>query len=238
MENDILREIGLSETESRIYLSLINSGATLAGEISKHCDINRTHTYDALEKLVNKGLVSYILNNNRKLYNAVNPARLREILTEKEDRLNETITKLEEKYKTRTPKEEITVFKGRNGLKSIFEDVLTEKATLYAYGGQHKFSSTFPIYQKQWMKKRFALGIKIKIIYALQDREKKEKGLKNIEMRFLPEQYDFPSMILIYADKVVNVIWEEEPVCILIKTQKAAKSHLAFFELLWKIAKK
>jgi len=36
----------------------------------------------------------------------------------------------------------------------------------------------------------------------------------------LPESYEFPSMVMIYGDKVVTVVWLEEPFAFMIKSEK------------------
>ena len=72
MDKQQLINIGLSNNEVDIYLSLLESGQSLVGEITKKTKINRTHIYDRLQKLINKGLVSYIIKNNRKYFYAGN----------------------------------------------------------------------------------------------------------------------------------------------------------------------
>ena len=43
--------------------------------------------------------------------------------------------------------------------------------------------------------------------------------------------------IVIYEDKVLNVIWGEEPIAILIASKTATESYRQYFSMLWKIAK-
>ena len=57
-------------------------------------------------------------------------------------------------------------------------------------------------------------------------------------MKFISEEYDFPSTIMIYVDKVVTIVWSEMPFGFMIKSKEVVKSNLNFFNILWKIAKK
>ncbi len=57
-------------------------------------------------------------------------------------------------------------------------------------------------------------------------------------MKFLPEIYDFPSTIMIYGDKVVTIVWLEEPFGFMIKSEEAVKSQKNFFDILWKSGEK
>jgi len=65
-----LEKIGLTGNESKIYLALLRHGTAKAGKISKRAGINRTTTYDALKRLLEKGLISYVVRENRKYFTA------------------------------------------------------------------------------------------------------------------------------------------------------------------------
>ena len=39
-----------------------------------------------------------------------------------------------------------------------------------------------------------------------------------------------PSTIAVYEDKVLNIIWEDEPIAILIINEKVTKSYKSYFE--------
>ena len=145
---------------------------------------------------------------------------------------------LKAEYRTSKTKEEAMIFKGKKGIKSIFEEVLKEKKDLFAYGAESRFADMFPAYQKYWNKERAKLRIKVKMIYNEKVRQRKIKEkLKLLEMKFLPKNYDFPSTIMIYEDKVVTIVWTDLPFGFMIKSKDAVKSNMNFFEILWNIAK-
>ncbi len=235
---DQLNEFGLSNTEAKVYLALIELGRSQAGAITKTSNVNRTNVYDALERLIEKGLVSYVAENNIRFFEAASPERLKEIIDEKQAKLGNIIKDLKKRYAAGKKDEDATVFRDKKGIKSIFEDVLKEKQELLVYGAESKFKGMFPFYQKHWNDERARLGIRVKMIYNEKVRaEKKKEHLKLIKMKFLPKNYDFPSMVMIYADKVVTVVWTEVPFAFLIKSKEAVKSNINFFKLLWKTAK-
>lgn len=238
MDLQILQEMGLSITESKVYLALLGHGPALAGEITKKSQINRTNVYDALERLIEKGLVTYVLSANRKIFEPVNPEQLREILKEKQEKLNKILPELKLKYNETKSEEEARIFKGKKGIKSIFEDILKEKRDLFVYGAESKFADIFPAYQKYWNKNRASLGIHVKIIYTEKvKKRKKEEGLRLLVMKFLPAYYEFPSTNLIYGNNVVIIAWTDVPFGFMIKSKEIVKSNMNFFEILWKIAK-
>lgn len=53
----IVEYIGLSEYESKVYLSLISLGTAGARKLSLNCDVPRTKVYGTLKKLIDYGLV-------------------------------------------------------------------------------------------------------------------------------------------------------------------------------------
>lgn len=53
----IVEYTGLSEYESKVYLSLLSLGNAGARKLSLHCDVPRTKVYGTLKKLIDYGLV-------------------------------------------------------------------------------------------------------------------------------------------------------------------------------------
>ena len=96
MDERIFQELGLTENESKVYLALLELGPSLAGTVSKKTGIHRRNIYDITERLIKKGLVGYILKNNRRLFEASNPNRLKDILSEKQKALDENLGYLNE----------------------------------------------------------------------------------------------------------------------------------------------
>ena len=82
MKLEALTKAGLSEGEAKIYTTLLRLGLSKAGKISKESGLNRTSSYDALNRLIEKGLVTWVVESKIKHYQAVNPLRLMEVLQE------------------------------------------------------------------------------------------------------------------------------------------------------------
>ena len=74
-----LKQAGLTENETKVYLALIESGPNLAGQISRKTGLHRRSVYDVTEMLIKKGLIGYILKNNRRYFEASNPNRILEL---------------------------------------------------------------------------------------------------------------------------------------------------------------
>ena len=61
---------------------------------------------------------------------------------------------------------------------------------------------------------------------------------KNTEVKYLPKEFNMPSIATIYSDKIAFAIFEKPYYVILIKSKTLAKTYKSIFEVLWKTAKK
>jgi len=55
VDKTILKEIGLQEGEITLYLALLKLKETTATQIAQHTGVHRSHIYDLIEKLKEKG---------------------------------------------------------------------------------------------------------------------------------------------------------------------------------------
>src|SRR3989338_3335915 len=96
MNTQILEEIGLTKTEIKIYVTLLKVGQTTTTQIVRKGGIHASKVYEFLDKLIQKGLVSYVIKSNKKYFSAANPERLKELLKEKESKIKEQEAELGE----------------------------------------------------------------------------------------------------------------------------------------------
>ena len=237
MDLKTLQEAGLTNTEAKIYLALLDLGSALAGEITKKSGLNRTIVYYSLEKLIEKGLVSYVTEANRKVFQPVNPKRLMEILQEKEKNIQKIMPELRARFESIKIESEATIYRGKKGLKSVFEDILRTNKDYLIFGAEGRFKEIFPAYSGHWDKRRVKQKIRVKVIYNEKIRNKREGKLKLVNMRFVSKDLDFPSTTQIYGNKVSIMVWSNPPFAFVIKSKEAVKSYTNFFEMLWGTAK-
>ncbi|MFA5258744.1 MAG: helix-turn-helix domain-containing protein [Candidatus Pacearchaeota archaeon] len=229
-----LKQAGLTENESKIYLALIDLGPSLAGEVARKTGLHRRTVYDTIEMLIQKGLIGYIKKNNRKLFSASNPQRLMEIIQEKKNIIAPFVQSLEQRYSSKKEKEETNFYKGKEGLKTIFEDQLSSKEILIL-GASPKAYEILQFYFKWYDKTRKQKKIKTRIIAT--DKKIQESKIPLAEIKYLPEKYANPVSVNIYEDKTAIILWASEPIAILIKNKEIAEAYKTYFELMWKIAK-
>jgi sugar-specific transcriptional regulator TrmB len=242
----ILEKIGLLTNDRKIYLSLLEIGSSTSSNLVKKTGLQRSYIYDILDKLIELGLVSFTIKNNKKYFSAENPEVALKILENKEQSLKEDkeeikkiLPKLIKNQNKAIEKQEARIFTGKEGIKSILEDILKENKNFVAFGAEGNFKDIFKWYFTNWQKRRTKLKIKHKIIYNEKlKKERPSKEQKLIEVKFLPKEYEFPATTIVYKDKVAIVIWNDDPICFVLESNKIRNTFLNYFELLWKIAKK
>ncbi len=233
-----LQQIGLTENEAKIYLTLLDIGPSLAGMISRKSGIHRRSVYDAIDRLIEKGLIGYITKNNRKYFEAVNPSILLNLLKEKEESVKEILPQLESKFNLTKEKQETLFFRGKSGLKTAFEDQILTGKEILIFGASPIANEILKFYFKWFDKRRVEKKIKVKIIFDSSIRNKLQK-IPLSEIRFLPKEYSTPAATNIYADKISIILWSKEnPLAIIIKQKEIADSYRKFFNLMWKISRK
>lgn len=242
----ILEQLGLSKNEVKTYLNLLKLGSVSAGPLIKELGMHRAAVYNLLDILIEKGLVHYVVQANRKYFEAQGPERLLELINTQKQKLEQQETQLKEiipiltkQRKLEAECQEGTIYKGKKGLKSIFEDILKyPKQEFKVMGASGKFKEIFDIYFIHWQKRRVKEKIKLKIIYSeFVKREKREEELKLAEVRYTKDTNITPSTTLIYGDKVAIILWSDVPMGFLMKSKNVSESYRNFFDMLWMISK-
>jgi len=234
MSLDLLVQSGLTMNEAKVYLALVDLGPSLAGSISRKTGLHRRTVYDIIEMLITKGLVSYIKQNNRRLFTAASPDRIIDILKEKEVLLTPLVKDLNEKYVKTREKEETNFFKGKNGLRTVLEDQLNYKEVL-VLGANPKAGDVVQYYFKWYNQSRMKRKVKLKII----THERWFARMKLAEVRYFPQKYASPLAINVYGDKVAMILWTKaDPLAVVIKNKEVAQGYRKYFDLMWKVSKK
>ena len=240
-KEDILAEIGFSKNESKVYLSLLRLGPSTAGIIAAKSNVHRTNVYDALDRLTEKGIVTYIFKGNKKYFEAVNPAQVTELLKERMIQFESSVLPtLQLDYKLSKEKNQAQIYEGIQGIKTLTDDMLREGKEICAFGipkdVAERLKSFINIFHKRRIEKKT-------MMYHLYDANAKERiaylnSLQYTEARYLPHNAESPATTLIYGTKIVFNIWSNPPISIRIESERMAEQYRNYFKYLYKTAKK
>ena len=76
MDMKLFEAVGLTPNETKVYLALVDLGTAQAGQITEKSGVHRRNVYDAISRLMEKGIISYVNVNNKKLFSPVNPKKI------------------------------------------------------------------------------------------------------------------------------------------------------------------
>jgi HTH-type transcriptional regulator, sugar sensing transcriptional regulator len=232
---ETLRKLDLNDNEIKVYLTLIKIGNSKVGKIAKESMIERSSTYNAIKRLLEKGMLSYAIEANTKIYSATNPNKIIDYFKEKQELAQTIIPQLSKLYSSTKLKEDIKMFRGYKGIKSIFEEILRDGNENCVYGSEGIFSDRMTFYSKLYAKQMEEKKIKIK---NLRSSKAKHPSSKYVEVRYISEKFESNVETNIFGDKIGIIIWSEVPEAVLINNQIAAKSYKAYFDFMWSKAKK
>jgi len=248
MNKKLLEEIGLTKGEITVYLTLLKIGETTTGKIIDGAGISSGKIYEILEKLIKKGLVSFVVKEKTKYFSAASPNRIRDFIQEKEKTLKEQEKEFSKELplllalgKKADKQYETNLFKGFKGIQTaIFEALedLTSKQEVLAMGIVSSKEKQYNILWENWHRQRIKKKIICKAIFSDRNTSyyKLFKKLKLTKVKVLIGIT--PSAIDVLGDRILIFTYGEEPSCLSIKNKEIAQSFITFFENLWKTAKK
>ena len=244
-----LESIGLSKTESKIYISLLEKGEQKTSEIINSTKINSGRIYEILSHLQAKGFISKIIKNGIKYFSASPPTILKDFIKDKEEKLekqkleiNELVPKLMTKYSTNKSETQIEVFTGKNGMKSAYEIIFNESVkdkNLYVLGisSQINYPKWLPNFMINYtFPKRKMLKLKTKKLMNNETRDEKLWKMDKPEIRYIPT--DALTSYEILGDVVIIQILQGDTINLVIKDKQVANDFREQFQLLWRNARK
>lgn len=235
--------LGLNTSEAKIYLATVSQEQTNVSKLASETGINRRNVYDALNTLIDKGLVFQIIGERKGAYAAVEPSKLMELIQTKELALESVLPSLEQRYASPSPGESAQIYKGLEGFKNYLEDILNTQENVYCLGakggwGYEKLGDFTDWFESERIRK------KIKV-FNLFDHEMcgvvKKDSLYNTyaEHRFLPPEHSTDSGMDIFGDKVVTFTGlyperlNDDITLFVIHNRAIAESCRIWFQQMW-----
>lgn len=240
----LLREAGLAGNEAKVYLGCLRSGGAPASEIAARSGVHRGIIYNYLKALAAQGLVGVVVRNKRQYFQAVPPSRIVDLLEERRELLKAALPSIEALSPRPSSRTRVSLFEGKQGLKSILDDVLaSRRGTEFLVVGASAsdldvLQHYFPIFHHR----RVRGGIRMKIAYK-DDPSSRERGKavaqnRLTQVRFLPRGFETPTNFMTWGDNAALTVWSQQsPVGILVSSPEVATGFRKYFELVWRSAR-
>ena len=245
MNSGDLMQLGLNRNEAEVYTSLVKYREADAHLLIKDTQFHKKIVYDNLQKLMDKGLVTFIIKEGRRVFSLAPPHMLSAYVEEQERQIEqrkELAIKLkkeiEETAKQIPEKQEATVFSGIQALKAFYAETL-EAGEYYVLGAPKNsveimgdlFWDSYHLKRKE--RKQMAYLLLNSSLKKWGDSQKNNYS----EIKYFKQDFEPQTEIHIQSDFVAIIVWTQEPLVFKMKNKTVVSSYKKHFDLLWKKAK-
>ncbi|MCG2687662.1 hypothetical protein L6260_02560 [Candidatus Parcubacteria bacterium] len=234
--------LGLSVKDMDVYTILVSLGSAPLRRIAQDAKISRSTVHDALHKLIDIGLVSFVDATSHRYFTAEDPAKLRSIIARKEleiaearERIEQEIPQIQSLFGSLSHRPTVRYYEGSTGVKSILQDVLAtcEKSRSKAYR-VYSSSGIRDLIAQAWPRfsaTRKQRGVQVKAV-ALGEGGK-TVGLD--ERKWLTRKESAPAYIFIYDKKTAYVSVDDRGRLFgaIIDDEPIAQTQKLIFDQLW-----
>ncbi len=249
MELSILKKIGLTDGEIKVYNSLIDLGPSQIFKIMKKSKVSSSKVYLILDKLMQKGLVSFITEGRKKTYQITNPSNVVALVEEKKQEYEDFKKSFEKIIPTIKSKlssyeeESAQIHKGIKGLASAFKNLLDEMNSneeYYFFFANEEELKTLEVrdFFKKYHLKRVAKKVKVR---GIMDPSVKYLSYQKRVLGKLSKVKHYgltmPIGMTIGKSRVLILMFGENPIAYEIISKRFANHYKKFFLELWKQAK-
>lgn len=239
----VFQHLGLKKEETKVYLACLKKKDGLrVQEIAKETGIKRSTVNLIIERLLQKGFITYYLDGARRVFTAEPPELLAYNFENVLGELKNFIPILKTVSGVEIPTK-VRFFDGKEDIEKIYADVLLtlrmqsrENNELLAVSSGKDVFKVMPNHQKQFIDKRVKEGIPIRWI-APESEISRSLGNSKEEQRkikfFDNQKYQFHIELDIYANSVAFFSLDDSPGGVIIESKELSSSLRSFFNLVW-----
>jgi sugar-specific transcriptional regulator TrmB len=241
-----LKELNLTPGQIKVYQAVLESGTAGIQDIQEKTGLERRAIYDILNKLIEKGFITYIEEKNHRKYQCTHPRNLKETIEHKQnelENLHSKIPQITDLFKFSKPKIRAEVYRGNEAVKALLNEALEYKASYWIGGnsGVEQCSEDMRLWYKRWMAKRLeAKHVMYDLVdygtfledFPPDDIEKHKKHLYKYAQ--LPKNLRSPMVIIMFGKKVIQVLWGKQTFAFALESKDIHDSFMKYFNYFWK----
>ncbi len=235
----MLKKVGLSDGEVKVYAAILELGITSMNNIHEKVGMERRNIYDILNKLTEKGLISHIEENGRRVFKISNPDKLLSYIEEKKaglDEIKSEVVKImpaiQEVFKSEKQELFAEILKGSEGVKAVWDDMLNYDA-IYWIGSGMYVPKKFPAYWKDWNQRRIRKKIGSFHLFRYETRKEVDKKLFS-NSKFLPPEFSGnPTVTVVYGNRVAQMLLGDNMTVFVIRSKELADNYRMYHTFLW-----
>jgi sugar-specific transcriptional regulator TrmB len=244
-----LQRLGLSQKESAVYIASLALGASTAAQLAEKASVNRATTYLCIEALAERGLISEVEKEGRRLFVGETPERIlslirfqREELVSKEQQAETIIPFLLALQKKVGAKPQIRYFEGKEGMETVREIFMGLEGGFVQVVPYDDALSINEIAQSasEHLGEIEQAEISHRVIVVVEDPATcSPPQLPGGEVRIVgKEEFPLQSEITVRGNHVFLFSYEPTLLSVVVSDASIAKTLGGLFSLAWKSAKK
>lgn len=232
----LLQTLGFEEREAKIYLYLLKNKGSSALQIAKGALIDRTTCYDLLEKLIQRGLVSFAAHNGARRFYALRSEDLLAYFKDKYASLQHFLPDLKQIENDTSASFQCEIFQGLEGMKTPLKELVESGADHCVINIRKEFEEILDYYNDHFILRLDKVRARERGIVptGAQFKRLRKGAYRTIHKKFLSSSVT----TLIYEATVIFLVWAEPYFALCITNREFARSQQEYFELLWNLAKK
>ncbi|MBN1618283.1 hypothetical protein JW887_02985 [Candidatus Dojkabacteria bacterium] len=258
--SEVMEKLGISDTETMIYLKLLEIGPSSIADLTRKVEIPRTTVRENVERLMQKGLLSQTVNHSRKKLVAEDLNKIKVLIMEKKLDLENKFKQIEsveknfeefiESFNTTSVRNDnraevnIRYYEGKTSVKSYYYKTVTEEE-VYSYANLDKYYEVFEYglgVQKRAVEQKISRNVRDILVDTPLAREVIKKRMeggysKNYKVKFIPAESHFSGFdFIIFNDSVALIQLEKQnPYVIEVKSSSIAAGFKSFHVALWSL---
>ena len=256
MELSILKKVGLTDGEIKIYEALLNHGETPANQIIKLTGLKKGDCYNKIYNLIGRGFVEERTKDKKKHFRLTHPDTIRtyienelKTISNTEREISALLPWILSLYNLTYHKPGVQILEGFEGIKKLYQDTLREGKPISAFLEVNESDpEVWKWLRKYYIKERIRAGIPAQVIMACDNKdnikstEYLDQDRKELRETRVVDKKVFPCKIeiQIYGNKTAFASYNKNDVLLgtIIDNKNIAESMRGLFKLAWQNAKK
>ena len=244
MAKDLLKiftSLGLSESETKVYLAGLRLGPTSVQALAKKARLSRTATYDSVASLQDRGLMSTFESGKKRYFAVEDPERAVSYFRDSIQKMRHKLEKLDEvvpemKLMAGGEKPAVRFYEGTEALFAVFDDVKKvqpkEMREVSNYNDVNDHLDT-----KMLTEARKSLDPRKTKVFMLHWGEPEKRHPLGNYCSIPKEVGEFHGDIWIYGNRVVFVTFVGKIITVIIESESFAQTAKALFDTAWMVGK-
>ncbi len=235
-----LKNLGFSEKEIAVYFIILRRQQVRVSQIAKATSIKRSSIYYSLDKLIEKGFITQIIQEDKKYYIPEDVKKVFEqLLIEQKTTVKDILPDLKDMIGDNLIQPKIKIYKHKIGMKRLLDNILKceEKVIRYYISDFNVEKLVGENFVESLVRKRIELGIEAMSLRSFEYNPKRYKNKLHSEQlrktKFLPEKTKIKPYIAIFDNKVIIISSVKEKVGFIVESKDFADAQKVIFDLLW-----